>query len=139
MVVSWEHVGIDSLVYITSKKNRRVVIPIPLELRELLEEIGGSTGAILKNSRGAPWTVSGLGGVFQKAKAKTQGFDTSLRIHDLRGTYATWLAVNGLTDQEIGRIIAWKETRVAELRTRYIDETHVVASLVERLSKRASL
>ena len=43
----------------------------------------------------------------------------------------------GITDQEIGRIIAWKETRVAEIRMRYIDEAHIVASLVERLSKQA--
>ena len=113
------------------------MVPILPELRELLAEIGDSTGTILKNSRGASWTESGLGSVFQKAKGKAQGFDASLRLHDLRGTYATWLATKGLTDQEIGRIIAWKETRVAEIRLRYIDEAHVVASLVERLSKRA--
>ena len=136
--VLWDHVGDKAVIYTTSKKRRRVVVPIFSELRELFDEIGASTGTILKNSRGAAWTESGLGCVFQKAK-KAPGFDRTLRLHDLRGTYATWLATKGLTDQEIGRIIAWKETRVAEIRRRYIDEAHVVAALVERLSKQASL
>lgn len=114
-------------------------MPIFAELRELLAEIGPSSGTTLKNSRGAAWTESGLGGVFQKAKTKAQGFDTSLRIHDLRGTYATWLATIGTTDQEVGRIIGWKETRVAELRMRYIDEAHIVASMVDRHANQASL
>ena len=133
--VGWDDIGGKGIIYTTSKKTRRVVVPVFPELRDLLAEIGASTGTILKNSRSAAWTESGLGGVFQKAKAKAQGFDTTLRLHDLRGTYATWLANMGVTDQEIGRIIAWKETRVAEIRLRYIDEARVVASLVERLSK----
>lgn len=130
--VGWEHVGPQSIVYVSAKRQRRVVIPILPELRALLGEAG--TGTILKNSRAAAWTESGLGGVFQKAKGKATGFNMELRLHDLRGTYATWLAKKGLTDQEIGRIVAWSEKRVAEIRRRYIDEEHVVASLVARLS-----
>lgn len=134
--VSWEHIGPQSIVYVTSKRDRRVVIPILPELRALLDEIGTSerTGTILKNSRGQPWTESGLGGVFQKAKRKATGFNKELRIHDLRGTFATWLARHNLTDQEIARIVAWSEKQVAEIRRRYVDEEHVVASLVARLS-----
>lgn len=134
--VGWEHIGAQSIVYVTSKRDRRVVIPILPELRTLLDEIGMGerAGAILKNSRGQPWTESGLGGVFQKAKAKAPGFNMDLRIHDLRGTFATWLARQGLTDQEIARIVAWSEKQVAEIRRRYVDEEHVVASLVARLS-----
>ena len=134
--VSVEHVGPSAIVFITSKRDRRVVVPIFDELRALLKEIGREAGTILQNSRGKPWTESGFGGVFQKAKNKARGFDISLRIHDLRGTYATWLARRGLTDQEIGRIVAWSEQQVAEIRRRYVDEEHVVASLVERLNAR---
>jgi len=132
--VRWEHIGTRALIYTTSKKNRRVVVPVFDELHDLLAEIGPGEGTILKNSRGESWTESGLGGVFQKAKTKAKGFDTELRLHDLRGTFATWLAIKGLTDQEIGRIIAWKEARVAEIRMRYIDEEHVVESLIRRMS-----
>lgn len=136
--VGWEHVGLNSIVFTTSKRNKRVVIPILDELRTLLAEIGGDSGTILKNSRGQAWTESGLGGVFQKAKAKAAGFNKDLRIHDLRGTYATWLANKGLTDQEIARIVAWSEKQVAEIRRRYVDEEHVVASLVERLNRNSA-
>ena len=75
----------------------------------------------------------------QKAKAKAPGFNIALRIHDMRGTYATWLARKGLTDQKIGRIIGWSEKQVAEIRRRYVDEEHVAASLVERLQMKKSV
>lgn len=130
--VGWEHVGKQSIVYVSAKRKRRVVIPILPDLRALIGDTG--QGTILKNSRGKAWTESGLGGVFQKAKDAAKGFDVSLRLHDLRGTYATWVAMQGLTDQEIGRIVGWSEKRVAEIRRRYIDEEHIVASLVARLS-----
>jgi len=55
-------------------------------------------------------------------------------MHDLRGTYATWLAIKGLTDEQIARIIGWTAKRVSEIRARYVDEARVVVSLVERLS-----
>lgn len=116
-----------------------MVVPILDELRDLLAEIGRQSGPILRNSRGKPWTESGLGGVFQKAKAKAPGFNIALRIHDMRGTYATWLARKGLTDQKIGRIIGWSEKQVAEIRRRYVDEEHVAASLVERLQMKKSV
>lgn len=135
--VNWEHVGPQAIVFITAKRDKRVVIPVLPELRALLSTLNGKSGTLLKNSREQAWTVSGFGSVFQKAKAAAldnkSGFNNDLRIHDLRGTYATWLAREGLTDQEIGRIVAWSEKRVSEIRRRYVDEEHIVASLVARL------
>ncbi|WP_255504600.1 hypothetical protein [Novosphingobium sp. EMRT-2] len=55
-------------------------------------------------------------------------------LHDLRGTYVTFLASKRLTDDEISRIIGWTAKRVSEIRARYVDEARVVISLVERLS-----
>ena len=123
--LDWENVGKDAITVMTRKKKRRAVIPIYAELRK------HRTGTILLNSRGKPWTESGLGGVFQKAKP--EGFDRT--IHDLRGTFATWLAVQGLNDQDIARIIGWTPQRVGEIRGRYVDEARVVVSLAEHLSK----
>lgn len=85
---------------------------------------------VLVNSRGTGWTESGLGSVFQKHKPT--GFDR--RIHDLRGTFATWLATKGLTNEEIARILGWTAKRVDEIRARYVNEERVVISLLERLS-----
>ncbi|WP_210210337.1 hypothetical protein [Altericroceibacterium spongiae] len=44
------------------------------------------------------------------------------------------MAVKGLTDDEIARIIGWTTKRVASIRARYVDEARVVIALIERLS-----
>lgn len=61
-----------------------------------------------------------------------EGFDRT--IHDLRGTYVTFLAMKGLTDEEIARIVGWTAKRVSEIRARYVDEARVIVSLVDRLT-----
>lgn len=121
----------------TRKRGGRAVIPIVPELRELLNEIGRPTiptddtpCPVLLNSRCAGWTESGLETVWQRRKP--EGFDRT--IHDLRGTYVTFLATKGLTDEQIARIIGWTAAKIAEIRARYVDEARVVVSLVDRLS-----
>lgn len=127
-----EAVGPRAIVLTTNKRKGRAVIPILPAVRRLLDKLISErkTGPVLLNSRGQGWTASGLGGVFQKAKPA--GFART--IHDLRGTYVTWLATKGLTDEEIARIVGWTAKRVAAVRARYVDEHRVVISLVERLS-----
>lgn len=130
VALDWEHVGEKAIILITEKRKGRAVIPIVPELRAHLDAREHRTGKVLRNSRGQGWTESGLGSVFQKAKP--DGFDRT--IHDLRGTYATWLAVKGLTDEQIARIIGWTAKRIAEIRARYVDEARVVVSLIDRLT-----
>jgi len=48
-------------------------------------------------------------------------------------TFATWLAIKESPTGEC-IIVARKESRVAEVCRRYIDEAHIVASTVKRLS-----
>lgn len=55
-------------------------------------------------------------------------------LHDLRGTYVTFLASKRLTDDEISHIIGWTAKRISEIRACYVDEARFVISLVERLS-----
>lgn len=115
----------------TRKRKGRAVIPIFPELRTLLDEIGRKDrGTVLLNSRQKAWTESGLETVWQRQKP--EGFDRTL--HDLRGTFVTFLAVKGLTDEQIARTIGWTAQKIAEIRARYVDEARVVVSLVERLS-----
>lgn len=114
----------------TRKRGGRAVIPILPELRALLDQIGRKDGAVLLNSRGKPWTESGLESVWQRRKP--EGFDRT--IHDLRGTYVTWLAMRGLTDEQIARTIGWTAVKIGEIRARYVDEARSVVSMVERLS-----
>lgn len=115
----------------TRKRGGRAVIPIFPELRALLDEIGRKDdGTVLLNSRSKPWTPSGLETVWQRKQP--EGFDRTL--HDLRGTFVTFLAVKGLTDEQIARIVGWTAQKVGEVRARYVDEKRVIVSLVERLS-----
>lgn len=130
VALDWSQVGEKAIILTTHKRKGRAVIPIFPELRTHLDAREHRTGKVLRNSRGAGWTESGLGSVFQKAKP--EGFDRTM--HDLRGTYVTWLAVKGLTDEQIARIVGWTAKRIAEIRARYVDEARVVISLIERLS-----
>ena len=129
--VDWSDVGDKAIILTTKKRKGRAVIPIVPELRAILDKLEGArVGPILRNSRGQPWTESGLGSVFQKAKPA--GFDRTM--HDLRGTYVTFLAVKGLTDEQIARVVGWTAKKVSAIRARYVDEARVIVSLVERLS-----
>lgn len=114
----------------TRKRGGRAVIPIYAELRQWLDARPMQSGPVLLNSRKLPWTESGLETVWQRKKP--EGFDRT--IHDLRGTFVTFLALKGLTDEEIARIIGWTAKRISEIRARYVDEARVVIALAERLS-----
>lgn len=128
--LDWSQVSEKTIILTTRKRKGRAVIPVVAELRAFLDTLDGREGPVLRNSRGQPWTESGLGTVFQRNKP--EDFDRT--IHDLRGTYVTWLATKGLTDNEIARIVGWTSQRIAEIRARYVDEARVVVSLVDRLS-----
>lgn len=129
----WKHVFDQAIVLVTAKRKGEAVIPIHSELRALLDEIGRGEPdtPVLLNSRGKGWTASGLETVWQRKQP--EGFDRT--IHDLRGTFVTWLAIKGLTDREIADIIGWTTTRIAAIRARYVSRARVVVSLAERLSK----
>ena len=129
--VEWKHIKGQAIIFVKAKRKRRVVLPIFPELRAFLDALPHQTGPVLLNSYGNAWTSSGLDGVYQKAKNKA-GID--VHIHDLRGTYATWPCVKGLTDDEIARILGWSPKIVAELRSRYVDQARVVVSIIDRLS-----
>lgn len=128
--LDWSQVGTNAIVIRTSKRKVRAAIPMHRELKDLLDEIGGDEGAVLRNSKGQPWTSSGFKSSW--SNAKPDGFDR--HFHDLRGTCVTWFVNKRLTDEEIARIIGWDTKRIAEIRARYVDEERTVISLAERLN-----
>ena len=129
--LDWKNVA-DKAIFVdrTGKRGGRAVIPIYDDLRKWLDGRTDKEGTVLKNSRKTAWTESGLETVWQRRKP--EGFDRV--IHDLRGTFCTKLAIKGLTDEEIARVIGWTAKRIAEIRARYVDEARVIISLAERLS-----
>lgn len=131
--LQWEHVFDKAIILTTAKRKGEAVIPIFGELRKFLDGIrpAEAKGPVLLNSRGQGWTKSGLQTVWQRRQPK--GFDRT--IHDLRGTFVTWLAMKGLTDREIADIIGWTTTRIGAIRAVYVDRARVVVNLAERLSQ----
>lgn len=130
--LQWDHIGPSAIIMTTSKRKGRAVIPILAPMREFIDQtpMEHRTGMVLKNSRGLPWTASGLSSVFQKNKPK--GFER--HIHDLRGTFCTMLILRGLTDDQVAMVMGWIAKRVAAVRARYVNEERVIISLAERLS-----
>lgn len=130
--LEWSHVGDKAITFITAKRKGRAVIPIFAELRAFLDTLkpDPAKGPVLRTTRGTRWTADGLKTVL--SRKMPADFDRT--FHDLRGTYVTWLAVKGLTDEQIARIVGWTAKRVGEVRARYVDEARVIVSLVDRLS-----
>jgi integrase len=128
--LDWAHIGPNAIVIRTSKRKVRAAIPMYRELKAFLDGVAGREGAVLRNSRGEAWTTSGFKSSW--GSARPSGFDR--RFHDLRGTCATWLAVKGLTDNEIATVLGWKAGRVSEIRARYVDEARTVISMAKRLN-----
>lgn len=56
------------------------------------------------------------------------------RLHDVRGTFVTWLALAGLTNEQIARIVGWSEEKVADIRRRYVDEKRVMIDLAKQIA-----
>lgn len=130
--LNWDHVGPNAIIYITSKRKGRAVVPIISPLRARLNKTPPDqrNGTLLKNSRGERWTSSRLGSVMQKNKP--EGFDRT--FHDLRGTYVTFLINQGLTDDQCAMIVGWTAKRVSQVRSRYVNEERIILSLAEKLS-----
>lgn len=128
--LDWAHIGPQAIIITTQKRKGRAVIPITPALRHHLNRREWRTGAVLRSNKGTAWAADGLKTAMQRAKP--DGFDRT--FHDLRGTFITWLAGRGLTDQEIARIVGWTSQRVAEIRSRYVDDSRIIVSLLDRLS-----
>lgn len=130
LALDWSQVGPQAIIVRTSKRKVRAAIPMHRELKAFLDTLGNGEGVILRNSKGQAWTTSGFKSSW--STAKPEGFDR--RFHDLRGSCATWLAIKGLTDNEIASVLGWKPGRVSEIRARYVDQERTVISLAERLN-----
>ena len=154
--LTWDHLGDVAIVKTALKKSRgkrrKAVVPVTDELQELLEELRNrkrkeGVNTVLVNERGASWTAAGFGGsgsfgmIRDKAKIvhieegiDGQPVERKKHLHDVRGTFCTILLTEcELTDEDAARIMAWSPTRVARIRSTYVDSAAVVISLAERM------
>ncbi|ATC25180.1 tyrosine-type recombinase/integrase [Caulobacter vibrioides] len=157
--LTWKHVGDLAIVVATGKSQGRRSVTIPLlpDAKILLSEIKAQQTArhaelvavatkkkrppppvcltVLSNTRGQPWSVSGL--EHQVIDTKTKA-GVGKHLHDARGTFATRLRKAGLTAPEIADILAWDEKRVERILAKYVDRDTIVRALAERIARNES-
>lgn len=80
----------------------------------------------------------GFGGSFNSVRDEAgivHGDGRKKHLHDVRGTFATRLILSGLSDTEVANVMAWSPTQVAGIRRVYVDQSSVVVSIGERISR----
>lgn len=147
--VTWNAVGEHAIIRPTNKSNgkKEAVIPLLKETRELLDRIKARhaeemsqlppdkrrdlPATILSTEAWRPWSAGSLSQAFQRAK---KAADISVRLHDLRGTFATRCMLAGLNDQQIADILGWDTDDIRSIRSRYVDQKAIMLAIAERLS-----
>lgn len=132
ITLPWSAVGPDVIDTRRLKTHRPVEIPLYPALRACLADQPRRSPIVLTNSRGHPWTASGLSAVFRRARDKAQ---VRRHFHDFRGTAATALVQAGLREKEIALVLGWSEARVEAIARRYVSRSAVIASAIERLHR----
>lgn len=131
----WSAVGQHAIIWRTSKTRSGINIPMLPELRKILDETPRMSGVdtILTNSLGRPWTPSGLEAAFKRAKKKA---GITVRLHDLRGTFATRCVIEEMTDEQISKILGWSKENVERIREKYVASSRVVVAIGERIANK---
>jgi len=107
------------------RKGRIVVIPLTAALRLTLAAIPKVAVQILTNSRGKPWTVSGLGHAMDDA---LEPLGIEGRLHGLRRAAATRLARQGFSSRQIARQLGWSEAEAEAMTAVYVDDEAALAA-----------
>jgi integrase len=138
LLLSWSHVGEDTITITTGKSNHRrsAIIPLYDDLRDLLSRIPKRATTILTNGRRRPWKTNGFGTAFNRAKIAAGMNDRDLHFHDLRGTACTKFYVAGLSERVIAEIMAWEEQHVAKIIRRYVGRTATTRAVIKQLNER---
>lgn len=131
--IPWNAVQSKCIDWRTSKNKVDVFLPLTQDMRALLNEMPNVGPTIVTNTKGNPWTDSGLKTMF--GRAKDASGVKGKHFHDLRGTAATKLCLVGLNDTEIAAIIGWQPNRVAEIRARYVDRDIIVQGAINQIEK----
>ncbi|MGL4975976.1 MAG: tyrosine-type recombinase/integrase [Bosea sp. (in: a-proteobacteria)] len=117
----------------TGKSRGRTVAWIPLsgDALAVLDAIGWqSTGPVLRAQKGARWLAAEL---TSQVHAALKAIGSDLRLHDLRGTYATLLFAAGVSHEEIEERMGWESGQARKRRRDYVREESVTEALAKAL------
>ena len=135
--LSWSHIGLDAIVIPTNKSRGQKEASVPLYngLRAVLDSIPKRSTAVLTSDTGRPHKDGPNGSSFRKAFKLAFTDARDLHFHDLRGTAATRFHAAGLTNPEIGEILAWEEAQVDKIIRRYVGQSARMAAIIQKLNK----
>jgi len=129
--LAWGHIEGDVIAFRTSKRGRRVLIPVTPALRQLLDDTPRLGPIILTTSRGKrPWTADGLRTSFSRT-CTAAGVERT--FHDLRRTAATNLLAAGLDASQVALLMGWSERDIEALKRRYVSRAAVVQAVLAKL------
>jgi integrase len=134
--LTWTQVAEWSVVTKTAKRKKLVTVPLLPATQALLREIPKRGPMVLTNTYGKPWTTDGFKSSFGKVK-KDAGL--ALRFHDLRGTAATRFKLEGLDNDDIGRVFGWSEDHVEALMARYVSGDALALDMLSRMKQKRPL
>jgi len=145
----WTAVREKSIVWQTGKSRGRktVVIPMTPQLKAALAAIPMRGVTILTSSDGLPWKApgSGLASAIRRARLaviehvqKVHGPGApdpleGLRLHDLRGTAATFFLQAGIEEKEVADLLGWDVERVHEIAKRYVSADAIAEGMLAKL------
>ena len=135
--LSWSHIGSDAIVIPTNKSlgHKEAFVPLFDDLRAVLDSIAKRSTAVLTGDNGRPHKDGPNGSSFRKAFALAFPHARDLHFHDLRGTAATRFHAAGLSNQDIGEILAWEEGQVDKIIRRYVGQSARTAAIIQKLNQ----
>ncbi|MBY0422735.1 MAG: tyrosine-type recombinase/integrase [Parvularculaceae bacterium] len=131
--LQWSAVGEHSIQTHRQKTKALAIIPLLPETHALLAEIPRRTDFVLTTTSGRPWSAERLGQMASRA-AKDAGVNK--RLHDLRGTAATYFLSQQLSYAEVALILGWSERDVEKIARKYIHRERFAQAIVERLANK---
>lgn len=122
--LTWSAIEHDKGVIrlVTSKgerKGRRIVVRLTPALRATLAQIPKRSPIVLTNKHGRPWTKNSLAHAVNDALSAA---GIPGRLHGLRRSAATHLAMQGLSSRQIARVMGWGENDAEIMSAVYVDE-----------------
>ena len=137
--LKWSSYDGKRLAFRQGKRGRRVDMPLPAPLRQILDGRTRRAETILTAPSGEPWRTDPRPTHFQhlwRRATLAAGLD-GLHFHDLRGTSCTRLAEAGATPSEIAAMLGWSLSSVNRMLDTYQAMTATLSdSAVAKLEKR---
>lgn len=130
----WSEIAENSIQTTRSKTGQLVTIPLFAPLRALLATIPRRGPTVLTTSKARQWTLDGFACGVRRAATKAK---VKKRLHDLRGTAATFFYANGMTDEDAAEILGWSPAHVRGIARRYVNRDELAKARVIRLDANA--